>query len=118
MDIAVSKGKESKTNYLLDPSVAGVTLGASGMPTEEGWKSVTPEMWKFRWAVADKVQVLEPDYYRDKDWYVDCTKADILAELLERNPSISPADLAADAIVKYLDTQKIKIRPYEMLLGM
>lgn len=118
MDVAVSKSKESKTNYPLNPSVGGVTLGTSGMPTEEGWKWVTPEMWQFRWAVADKVQVLEPDYYRDKDWYIDCTKADILAELLERNPDILPADLAADAIVKYLDTQKIKIRPYEMLLGM
>lgn len=118
MNVAVSKTKESKTSYQLDPVKANVTLGASGMPTAEGWSYVTPEAWKFRWSVADKIQVLEPDYYRDKDWYIDCTKADMLAALLEKNPDTLPADLAADALIEYLDAQDINIRPYEMLAGM
>jgi pyruvate-formate lyase len=118
MNTAVSKTNASKNDYLLDPVSAGVTLGASGMPTEEGWKWVTPEMWKFRWSVADKIQVADPDFYKDSAWYVDCTRANMVAEQVEKNPNVLPADLAADTVVKYLDTQNIKIRPYESLLGL
>ncbi|MFZ3209429.1 MAG: pyruvate formate lyase family protein [Geobacteraceae bacterium] len=116
MATAVSKTEESK--YLLDPSSVGVTLGTPGMPTEEGWKWVTPEMWKFRWGVADKVQIEAPACLSDKDWYLDMTKSSILAEIYERNSNIHPADLQADALVKYLDTQRITIRPYDNLLGL
>ena len=66
-----SVAKELKTGYQLDPASVGVTLGAPGMPTREGWNWVTPEMWKLRWSVADKIMVLEPDYYKDRDWYLD-----------------------------------------------
>jgi pyruvate-formate lyase len=118
MGTAVSKTNESKSAYLMDPASAGVTLGVPGMPTEEGWKWVTPEMWKFRWSVADKIQVAEPDFYKDKDWYVDCTRANMVAEEVEKNPNILPADLAADTIIRYLDTQNLNFRPYEVLLGL
>jgi pyruvate-formate lyase len=117
MSTAVSKTNES-TGYLMDPASAGVTLGAPGMPTEQGWKFVTPEMWKFRWGVADKIMVIEPDYYKDRDWYVDTTKADIVSEMYAGNPNMHPADLAADALIRYLDNQRIDIRPYDYLLGL
>jgi pyruvate-formate lyase len=117
MSTAVSKANES-TGYLMDPASVGVTLGTPGMPTEQGWKWVTPEMWKFRWGVADKIMVLEPDYYKDRDWYVDTTKADILSEMYAGNPNMHPADLAADALIRYLDNQRIDIRPYDYLLGL
>lgn len=119
MAITKTKVKEaSKTQYLLDPSAVDVNLGAAGMPTKEGWKWVTPQMWKFRWDVADKIQVLEPDFYKDKDWYIDATKANMLAELYESNPQMHPSDLASDALVSYLDDQQITFRPYDRLLGM
>jgi pyruvate-formate lyase len=75
-------------------------------------------MWKFRWAVADKIMTLAPDYYRDKDWYFDVTKADIMAELFASNPDISSAELSVATLEKYLDTQRITIRPYDCLLGL
>lgn len=120
MDVAVSKGKESSTSYLLNPSEAGVSLNTPGMPTEEGWKTVTPKMWKFRWSVADKPQTANTDtpaYFGDKDWYLDVTRATMIADLYDKNPNIHPADLQADSLVNYLDTQKIAIRPYDHLLG-
>lgn len=95
------------------------------MPTSEGWKWVTPEMWKFRWSVADKETVDDfgfyPDkemgYFRDKGWYIDATKALIQTEIWEKNPNIHPSDLAVQFLERYLDTQQITIRPYEMILG-
>jgi pyruvate-formate lyase len=115
--MAQAVAKELKTGYLLDPGSVGVTLGTPGMPTQEGWETVTPEMWKFRWNVADKIMVSEPAYYQDKDWYIDATRPDLTAALYEKDPTISPADLAATALAKYLDSQRITIRPYDMLLG-
>jgi pyruvate-formate lyase len=117
MATAVSKTKESKNGYLLDPSIVDVSLDTPGMPTSEGWKWVTPEMWKFRWSVADKIQIEAPEFFKDTDWYLDATKADFLAEVYERNPNIHPSDLQADALAQYLDTQRITIRPYDHLLG-
>ena len=113
-----SVAKEPKTGYQLDPAAVGVTLGAPGMPTPEGWNWVTPEMWKFRWSMADKIMVLEPDYYKDKDWYIDTTKALILSDVYESNRDVHPADMSAEALIRYLDTQRIPIRPYDHLLGM
>jgi pyruvate-formate lyase len=113
-----SVAKEPKTGYQLDPVAVGVTLGAPGMPTAEGWKWVTPEMWKFRWSMADKIMVLEPDYYKDRDWYIDATKGDILAELYASDPNMNPADLSAESFIRYLDNQVITIRPYDYLLGL
>ena len=113
------------TKYLLDPAEVGVSLDKPGMPTSEGWKWVTPEMWKFRWSVADKETVDDfgfyPDkemgYFRDKGWYIDATKALIQTEIWEKDPSIHPSDLAVQFFERYLDTQQITIRPYEMILG-
>ena len=61
--------------------------------------------------------VLEPDFYRDKEWYLDVTKANMLAEIYESNPDIHPADLQSEALCQYLDTQQITIRPNDHLLG-
>jgi len=113
-----SVAKQPETGYQLDPASVGVTLGTPGMPTREGWNWVTPEMWKFRWAVADKIMVLEPDWYKDKDWYIDATKAFTLAEVFESDPNMHPAEMAAEALERYLKIQKITIRPYDMLIGL
>ena len=109
--------KTSTATYLLDPAEAGVSLNTPGNPTPEGWKVVTPAMWKFRFNVADKGQVEEPRFYLDQDWYMDVTKANILAEIYEKNPDVHPADLQAEALEKYLDTQIINVRPNDHLLG-
>ncbi len=113
----VTKTKTSTQTYLLDPAKAGVSLDTPGNPTAEGWKIVTPEMWKFRFEVHDKAMTQAPDFFRDKDWYLDATKADILAKVYEGNPDIHPADLQAEALGQYLDTQQINIRPNDHLLG-
>lgn len=117
-NVAIAKERTGKTDHLMDPVEAGVQLGLAGMPTEQGWKCVTPEMWKFRWEVADKIQTAEPDFFKDKEWYIDATKASILTDLYESNPDMHPSDLAADALVNYLDTQQLAFRPYDMLLGL
>ncbi len=113
-----TKEKTLQSNFHMDPVEAGVNLECSGMPTTKGWEQVTPEMWKFRWSVADKIQTAEPDFFKDKDWYIDATKASLLTDLYESNPDMHPSDLAADALVNYLDGQKLTFRPYDMLLGL
>ncbi|MCD6562243.1 MAG: hypothetical protein J7L16_10885 [Deltaproteobacteria bacterium] len=104
--------------YLFDPEEAGVKLDTVGNPTSTGWKIVTPEMWKFRWSVADKIQVADPDFYSDSDWYIDVTKNLIMIDLRKTNPDISLADLAAQSLEQYLEEEKIVIRPYDMLIGL
>ena len=113
----VTKTKTSIQTYLLDPAKAGVSLDTPGNPTAEGWKVVTPEMWKFRFEVDDKAMTQAPDFFRDKEWYLDATKADMLAKIFENNPDIHPADLQAESFCQYLDTQQINIRPNDHLLG-
>ena len=104
--------------YLLDPEEAGVELDTVGNPTSTGWKLVTPEMWKFRWSIADKIQTGDPDFYADPEWYLDVTKNLIMEDVREANPDMSMAVLAATALEKYLDEKKLIIRPYDMLLGL
>ncbi len=94
------------------------TIGSPNSPTEKGWAVVTPEMWEFRNNIADKVQVDIPDYFSDKEAYVDASRIKILADLYREDPNMPPALFVAKATAKYLDTQVIKIRPYAMLLGM
>lgn len=108
----------SENNYLLDPEEAGVVLEAPGNPTKKGWEVVTPGMWNFRWNVADKIQVLEPDFYADPDWYVDVTKNLMMEDIREKNPDMDLPMLAATVLDEYLKQQKITIRPYDMLLGL
>ena len=117
MSTATANAKTAAATYALDPVKAGVSLDTSGNPTSQGWKVVTPEMWKFRFDVADKAQTTAPDYYRDKEWYMDVTKANFLAEIYESNPDIHPAELNAEAVCRYLDTQQITIRANDHLLG-
>ncbi len=117
MSTTTAKTKTSTTSFKLDPAEAGVSLDTPGNPTTEGWKVVTPAMWKFRFDVADKAQTKAPEFYRDKEWYLDVTKADMLAEIYEKNPDVHPADLNAEALCRYLDTQQIQIRPNDHLLG-
>ena len=114
---AATKSKISTTSYRLDPAKAGVSLDTPGNPTKGGWKVVIPAMWKFRFEVDDKAQTTEPDFYRDKEWYLDVTKADYLAEIYEENPDIHPADLNAESLCQYLDSQQITLRPNDHLLG-
>jgi len=106
------------SEYLLDPEEAGVKLDTVGNPTSTGWKLVTPEMWKFRWSLADKIQVQEPEFYADPEWYIDVTKNLIMQDVREENPDMSKAVVAATALDRYLAQQKLIIRPYDMLLGL
>jgi len=113
-----SVAQDQKSAYLIDPASAGVNLDGPGMPTREGWKWVTPEMWKFRWDVADKIMCDAPDYYKDKDWYIDVTRPYMMAEMYANNPKIDNAEMNAEALKKYLEMQVITIRPYDHLLGL
>lgn len=111
---------ETKTDkYLLDPESVGITLDRAGAPTSDGWRYVTPGMWKFRWSVADKPMTHDSERprYWDLDWYVDATKMMNVVELWEQNPDISPVELQSKAVERYLDNQKLYLRPYEMLIG-
>lgn len=103
--------------YLLDPASVGIELDTAGNPTSEGWKWVTPEMWKFRWNVADKVMVDEPLFFKDTDWYVDVTKSVMLARLWEKEPGMHMAEAIARMLEEYFEKQDIVIRPYDMLIG-
>ena len=107
-----------QTDYSFNPEEAGVVLDTPGNPTSQGWSVVTPEMWKFRWSIADKIQVGEPDFYGDPDWYLDVTKNLIMEDIRQKNPGMSISELAATATEKYLEQQIITIRPYDMLLGL
>ncbi len=113
------------SDYLLDPASVGITLNTAGMPTSEGWKYVTPEMWKFRWEASDKACIDDPGTYKDsdrgffsdQDWYLDATKSHIMARIWGKNPDIHVSDLCTQFLEEYLDTQKLTIRPYEMIVG-
>ena len=107
-----------EVNYLLDPKEAGVVLETSGNPTNRGWAVVTPEMWKFRWSVADKIQVGDPEFYADPEWYIDVTKNLMMDDIRVANPDMNLPDLAASSLEQYLKETKITIRPYDMLLGL
>jgi hypothetical protein len=63
--------KKVGEEYLLDPEKVGVKLDEPGHPTSKAWALVTPEMWKFRFSVTDKIGVDEPDYFADKEAYTD-----------------------------------------------
>ena len=117
MSTATAKAKTAAAVYALDPAKAGVSLDTSGNPTSAGWKVVTPAMWDFRNHLADKGQTAAPKFYLDQEWYMDVTKADILAQLYEENPDIHPADLQSKALSRYLDSQIITVRPNDHLLG-
>ena len=107
--------------YMLNPEEANVKLDSPGNPTSTGWKIVTPEAWKFRWCISDKIQQGGPelgqDYYDDPDWYWDMTKSLITDKILTEEEQKSNSGLAAASIEEYLERQPIVIRPYEMLLG-
>jgi len=106
----------AQQTYRIDPAEAGVQLGKSNNPTEQGWKIVSPDSWYFRNnEIADKIQTNEG--YSDKDFYMDCTKAKIICDVYREFPSGSPADLHAEVLKRYLETQHIVIRPRELLLG-
>jgi len=106
---------------MLDPQEASVKLDTPGNPTTTGWSIVTPEAWKFRWSISDKIMqggpALDQDYYEDPEWYWDLTKAMLMEKIIREEGEKTPSDLAAVAIERYLEGQTITIRPYEMLLG-
>ncbi len=79
---------------------------------------MTPEMWKFRFSVADKQQVDAPDYFMDKNAYSDITQFLMMLEVLKESPNTPIAQMVAGAYEKTLDRQTLKIRPYEMIVGM
>jgi len=114
----MSKVQVKEKEYIWDPKEAGVELGKSGQPTSKGWSIVTPEMWKFRWSIADKVQVPAPEYYSDPDAYIDMTKSIVMKEVLDENPKLPKAIYSATVTERLLDRQNIKLRPYEMIIGM
>ncbi len=110
--------KEEGKEYLLDPEEAGVKLDTPGEPTSKAWAVVTPEMWKFRFSVADKIQVDEPDYFADKDAYTDMGPFMAMKEACDENPEATVARIVAVAFAKSLDRQRLPIRPYEMVIGL
>ena len=112
----MSKVKEKE--YLLDPEEVGVELNKVGHPTSKGWSIVTPEMWKFRWSIADKVQIAAPQYYSDPDAYVDMTKSIVMKEVLDENLNLTKAIYSATVTERILDKLNISIRPYEMMIGL
>jgi len=113
------KSLEGKDN-MLDPesALAGGKLDTQGQPTSKGWNIVTPEMWKFRFSVADKQQVVAPDYFIDADAYCDMTQAVEMKNLYEKDPDTPIALLVAKTFERVLDKQPIVIRPYEMVVGL
>ena len=104
--------------YMLDPESAGVKLDMPGEPTSKGWAVVTPEMWKFRFSVADKIQVDAPEYFADAEAYTDMTPFFAMKEVYDGNPNLPMAILVASAFAKCLDEQPVKVRPYEMVIGL
>ena len=56
MSTTTAKAKTAAATYALDPAKVGVSLDSPGNPTSQGWRVVTPAMWKFRFDVADKAQ--------------------------------------------------------------
>jgi pyruvate-formate lyase len=114
----INREKKKNGKYMFDPEAAGVSLNKQGQPTDKGWELVTPEMWKFRFSVADKIQVDVPDYFADKDAYVDMTPFIVFKEIIEANPNEPLAILVAKTYEKLLDTMPMKIRPYEMVIGL
>ena len=108
--------KEEK--FRLDPKSVGVKLDEPGQPTSRAWTFVTPEMWKFRFSVADKINVDPPDYYADKEAYVDMTPFMALKDVCDQNPELPVAILTGMAYAKSLDEQHLKVRPYEMIVGL
>ncbi len=107
-------GEELK--FMVNPEEAGIKFGQAGQPTERGWSVVTPDTWYFRnHQIADKIQTV--DGYSDKDFYMDCTKAKIVCDVHNENPSATPGDAHAEILKRYLEAQNIVIRPRELLLG-
>ena len=106
-----------RTEFNVDPIEANVNLGQSGGPTEAGWKIVTPGPWYFRnHHMADKALTVQG--YTDKDFYADCTKAQIIIDVEKDNPYGSSSDLTVEFLERYLETQNIVIRPNELLIGL
>ena len=114
----INREKKEKGKYMLDPEEAGVKLDAPNNPTSKGWEIVTPEMWKFRFSVADKIGVDEPDYFYDKEAYTDMTPFMVMKEVVDENPNEPVAILVAKTYERVLDNMPIKIRPYEMVIGL
>ena len=115
--VKMNEKKEGK-EYLLDPEEAGVKLDVPGEPTSKGWAVVTPEMWKFRFSVADKINVDEPAYYADLDAYIDMGPFFAVKKVYEESPNLPTAVLVASAFARILDEQHLKVRPYEMIVGL
>jgi pyruvate-formate lyase len=105
--------------YRLDPASVGIIPEIVGNPTSKGWELVTPEMWKFRWSVADKIMTDSPEmpYFKDVDWYIDVTRPMIMTKLREENPNISNLDLVVESTLKVFQEQRIFVRPYELVVG-
>jgi len=114
----INSDKKKNGKYVFDPEKAGVSLNKQGQPTSKAWEIVTPEMWKFRFSVADKINVDEPDYFADRDAYVDMTPFIKMKEVIDENPDLPVAILVGSAFAKSLDEQHLTIRPYEMILGL
>ena len=108
--------KEEK--FRLDPKSVGVKLDEPGQPTSRAWTIVTPEMWKFRFSVSDKINVDPPDYFLDKEAYVDMTPFMAMKDVCDQNPELPVAILTGMAYAKSLDAQHLKVRPYEMIVGL
>ena len=118
--VELNKKRFAEKEYMLDPETAlgGGKLDTQEQPTSKGWKIVTPEMWKFRFSIADKQQVDAPDYFIDSEAYCDMTQAVEMKDLYEENPDTPVAILVAKTYERVLDKQPIRIRPYEMIVGL
>jgi len=114
----INNDKKKNGKYMFDPEKAGVSLNKQGQPTSKGWELVTPEMWKFRFSVADKINVDAPKYYADEEAYIDMTPFIAFKEIVDANPNDPLAILTAKAYEKVLDSNPVKIRPYEMVIGL
>ncbi len=104
--------------FLFAPEEAGVKLDTPNNPTSKAWEIVVPEVWKFRFSVADKIGVDEPDYFYDKEAYTDMTPFIAMKEVVDENPNDAVAILVAKAYERVLDNMPIRIRPYEMVIGL
>ena len=102
--------------FQVDPIKEGFEFNKPDNPTKTGWKIVSPEMWYFRNnEMADKAMTVKG--YADPDYYMDCTKAKIVCDVYNENPSATPGDLHAEIFKRYLERQNIDIRNREILIG-
>ena len=109
--------KKEGAKFIVDPEAMGVKLDTPGNPTSKGWSVVTPEAWKFRFSIEDKLQVDEPEYFSDVEGYVDMTPYMAMKEIYKENPDMPIALLVASYFTRCLDEQAMFLRPNEMIIG-